>query len=363
MVGCGSIGQTILPLLLRDHGVPAHRVTVLTADERGGDIAAGLGVRFLVAPLTPENHRAVLGALIGPGDFLLNLSVEVASLELLRFASESRRALSRHRHRAVARWLYRLPPLAGRAFQPGVSRACAGPAADHRPRPADGGHLPGRQPRPGLTAGQGRRARPRAGCWAWSPSHRRRPMAGRGCFATLASARSRSPSTTARSAARHGRPASSSAPGRSTGSSARASQPAELGWGTARGGPAGGRPPARGRGARHLSAAPRRRRARAQLGPGRRSVRRLSGHPHGIALDRRSPDSARARPRRLSPDRALRLLPVPRFTVVAARAAGAGLGAAGAAADLGQRYRARSGRARRPARRSSARRLSGSAPS
>ena len=89
MVGCGSIGQTILPLLLRDHGVPAHRVTVLTADERGGDIAAGLGVRFLVAPLTPENHRAVLGALIGPGDFLLNLSVEVASLELLRFASES----------------------------------------------------------------------------------------------------------------------------------------------------------------------------------------------------------------------------------------------------------------------------------
>ena len=88
MVGCGSIGQTVLPLILRDLAVPSDRVTVLTADARGSDIAAGLGVRFLVAPLTPENHRAVLGSLIGPGDFLLNLSVEVASLALLRLAAE-----------------------------------------------------------------------------------------------------------------------------------------------------------------------------------------------------------------------------------------------------------------------------------
>ena len=66
-------------------------------------------------------------------------------------------------------------------------------------------------------------------------------------------------------------------------------QPAELGWGTHEPGlpaDAAGTPRTR----RDLPPAPGRRRARAQLGAGGRPVRRLSGHPRGIALDRRPSD-------------------------------------------------------------------------
>lgn len=88
MIGCGSIGQAVLPLLVHDMRIAPGRITVVSADERGREIALALGVAFKVAPLAPDNVRAVLEPLLRAGDFLLNLSVEVASLELVEFASQ-----------------------------------------------------------------------------------------------------------------------------------------------------------------------------------------------------------------------------------------------------------------------------------
>ncbi|WP_027133641.1 homospermidine synthase [Geminicoccus roseus] len=88
MVGCGSIGQAVLPLLLR-HVVPSpDRITIVTADERGRAAAERFGVEYRVQPLTRENHRAVMEPLLRPGDFLLNLSVDVESVSMVRLARE-----------------------------------------------------------------------------------------------------------------------------------------------------------------------------------------------------------------------------------------------------------------------------------
>ncbi len=92
LVGCGSVGQTVLPLLLRQFALDPADLTVLTADGRGHEVATAHGIRFEVAPLTRDRFAPVLEARLRPGDFLLNLSVDVSSLELLRFAS-SRGAL------------------------------------------------------------------------------------------------------------------------------------------------------------------------------------------------------------------------------------------------------------------------------
>lgn len=93
IVGFGSIGQGVLPLILRHiAGLTPARITIVTADAAGHALAAACGVRMLVQPLTPDNHRAVLDPLLGPGDFLLNVSVEVSSLALLEYAA-SRGAL------------------------------------------------------------------------------------------------------------------------------------------------------------------------------------------------------------------------------------------------------------------------------
>jgi homospermidine synthase len=89
MVGCGSIGQGVLPLILRHIDMPADRITIVTADERGAALAAEHGLPRIVSPLTRETYRDVLAPLVGPGDFLLNLSVDVSSVALIRFAREA----------------------------------------------------------------------------------------------------------------------------------------------------------------------------------------------------------------------------------------------------------------------------------
>ena len=88
MVGCGSIGQGILPLLLRHIGMAPSQVTIVNSDGRGRAVAEAMGVTYLVSPLTRENFREILAPMLGQGDFLLNLSVDVSSVALIGFCRE-----------------------------------------------------------------------------------------------------------------------------------------------------------------------------------------------------------------------------------------------------------------------------------
>jgi len=88
IVGFGSIGQGVLPLILRHIGTSPERITIVTAEESGHGEASALGVRFMNSPLTRDNYRRVLEPLLGAGDFLLNLSVDVSSLALIELARD-----------------------------------------------------------------------------------------------------------------------------------------------------------------------------------------------------------------------------------------------------------------------------------
>ncbi len=88
IVGFGSIGQGVLPLILRHIEIPAERIVIVTAEERGHDVADACGVRFIMQALTRDNYRSVLEPLLGADDFLLNLSVDVSSVALIEFAHE-----------------------------------------------------------------------------------------------------------------------------------------------------------------------------------------------------------------------------------------------------------------------------------
>ena len=86
MVGFGSIGQGVLPLILRHIDMPAERITIVTAEERGHGVAKEYGITFVRQPLTRDNYKTVLEPLLGQGDFLLNLSVDVSSVSLIELA-------------------------------------------------------------------------------------------------------------------------------------------------------------------------------------------------------------------------------------------------------------------------------------
>jgi homospermidine synthase len=88
MVGCGSIGQGVLPLLLRHIDLAPSQITIVNSDERGRAVAEAMGVTYTVSPLTRENFREVLSPFLGAGDFLLNLSVDVSSVALIALCRE-----------------------------------------------------------------------------------------------------------------------------------------------------------------------------------------------------------------------------------------------------------------------------------
>jgi homospermidine synthase len=88
IVGFGSIGQGVLPLILRHIGITAERITIITAEDVGAEEAARYGVKFIKQRLTRENFRRALDPVLGRGDFLLNVSVDVSSLALVRYSWE-----------------------------------------------------------------------------------------------------------------------------------------------------------------------------------------------------------------------------------------------------------------------------------
>lgn len=88
MIGFGSIGQGVLPMLLDHIELSPDRITIVTAEDRGDEIARKYGVAFIEKRLDQANFRQVLEPMLNKGDFLLNLSVEVSSVELIRLAHQ-----------------------------------------------------------------------------------------------------------------------------------------------------------------------------------------------------------------------------------------------------------------------------------
>src|SRR5580704_12084848 len=89
MIGFGSIGQGVLPLIFRHIDIKPEQITVISAEDRGGPKELKkLGVTFIKKRLTRENFRSTLERRLAKGDFLVNLSVEVASTALVELCQE-----------------------------------------------------------------------------------------------------------------------------------------------------------------------------------------------------------------------------------------------------------------------------------
>ncbi len=88
IVGFGCIGQGVLPLILRHIDLDPKKITIITAEERGHDVAREYGIRFVNDAIKRDNLRRLLEPELGPGDFLLNVSVDVSSIALVEFCRE-----------------------------------------------------------------------------------------------------------------------------------------------------------------------------------------------------------------------------------------------------------------------------------
>ena len=109
MLGFGSIGQGVLPLILRHIRDAAERVQIITADERGSARRSPADARRIahsVMPVTRENYRASAGLVARawrfPAEPVSGRRFGRIGLTLPR----TRRALPRYLRRALGRRLH-----------------------------------------------------------------------------------------------------------------------------------------------------------------------------------------------------------------------------------------------------------------
>ncbi|PNG58555.1 MULTISPECIES: saccharopine dehydrogenase C-terminal domain-containing protein [unclassified Variovorax] len=88
MIGFGAMGQAVLPLLMRHFELDPSEVKIVKTREDESGVAAEYGVEVIVSKLEEGNHAAVLEPLLVEGGFLLNLSVDVSSLALIRLCRQ-----------------------------------------------------------------------------------------------------------------------------------------------------------------------------------------------------------------------------------------------------------------------------------
>lgn len=88
ILGFGSIGTGVLPLILRHIDIPKEKIMVVTRSRRNAHIAEAFGVNCIAKKITRENYFEVLDSILEDGDFLLNLSVEIESISLMALCAK-----------------------------------------------------------------------------------------------------------------------------------------------------------------------------------------------------------------------------------------------------------------------------------
>ena len=85
-IGFGSIARATLPLLLGQDHIKVEQITVIAPVIEQNIWFKERGIRFVRKALTEHTFVQILDRFVKPGDFIVNLSVEVSSLAVIAYA-------------------------------------------------------------------------------------------------------------------------------------------------------------------------------------------------------------------------------------------------------------------------------------
>jgi homospermidine synthase len=90
VLGCGSVSQCLQPLLLDRIDMDFRRLTVIDFEDMRDSIADSLraGATYERTRITPDNLAAVLGARLGYGDLLINLSWNIDTGDIIEWCQD-----------------------------------------------------------------------------------------------------------------------------------------------------------------------------------------------------------------------------------------------------------------------------------
>ncbi len=90
VLGCGSVAQCVVPLLVRDLGIEPSRITIVDFVDNRARVAdvLGLGVQYEQDRVTPDNLDSFLTERVGSGDLLLDLAWNIDNPVILQWCRD-----------------------------------------------------------------------------------------------------------------------------------------------------------------------------------------------------------------------------------------------------------------------------------
>jgi len=91
IIGCGSVSQCAVPLVLALIDIPAERVTIMDFVDNRSRVKDALqkGVKYVNDRITKENYKVLLGKYVGHGDLIIDLAWNIECSDIVQWCREN----------------------------------------------------------------------------------------------------------------------------------------------------------------------------------------------------------------------------------------------------------------------------------
>jgi len=92
IIGCGSVSQCAIPLVLRLIDVPPKNVTIMDYVDNKNRVKDSLkkGAKYVINKITQDNYKVLLKEFVGPGDLIIDLAWNIECMDMLNWCRENK---------------------------------------------------------------------------------------------------------------------------------------------------------------------------------------------------------------------------------------------------------------------------------
>ncbi len=92
VIGCGSVAQCAIPMLLKHLEMPASKITILDFVDNRKRVQDAIrkGVHYVRDRITPENYKQLLSKYAGPGDMIIDLAWNIECRAILDWCRKNK---------------------------------------------------------------------------------------------------------------------------------------------------------------------------------------------------------------------------------------------------------------------------------
>jgi homospermidine synthase len=91
IVGCGSVSQCAIPLVVRLIDIPPENITIMDFVDNRERVkeTLDLGVKYVIDRITQDNYKVMLKEYVGPGDLIIDLAWNIDCNSMLRWCRDN----------------------------------------------------------------------------------------------------------------------------------------------------------------------------------------------------------------------------------------------------------------------------------